>query len=64
MDNDVLLIYILSISIVFSSERTQKLICFLIYDILFLYFELLIVDFHNSLLMLIFPKKMIVDVDR
>jgi hypothetical protein len=32
----------------------QNFICF---------FELLIVDFHNSLLILISPQKMIVDVD-
>jgi hypothetical protein len=64
MDTDVLFNDILSISIVLSLERTQKLFCFLIHEILFSYFELLIVDFHNSLLMLIFPPKMIVDVDR
>ena len=64
MDNDVIFNDTLPIYIVLSFERTQKLLSLLIYKILLCYFELLIVDFHYSLLMLIFPYKKVVDVDR
>jgi hypothetical protein len=62
MVSDLIFIDILPISIVLSLERTQKLLCLLNYEILFRYFELLIVDFHYSLLMLIFPKKVRISV--
>ena len=55
---------ILSISVVLISKRTQKLLFLLIYGGEIWYFRLLIVDLHKSLLMLIFLKKIIVDVDR
>ena len=52
MVSDLIFIDILPIYIVLSLERTQKLLCLLVYEIVFRYFELSIVGFHNSLLML------------
>jgi hypothetical protein len=55
MDNDVIFNAILQILIVLSLERKLKLLCFLIKEILFRYFELLIVEF--SQFFVDFPSK-------
>ena len=64
IDKAVIFHDILTISSNILWKITKKLLCLLIYKILFGYSQLLIVDLHNSLLMLIFPPKTIVDVDR
>ena len=62
MDDDVIFNNILPISIVLSLRKNTEATLFVdLWKFILIFW---IVDFHNSLLMLIFPKKIIVDVDR